>query len=179
MKTQILETKNSTYINFGGNLFVSSKKTREIISLDLSTQNADQMGRINSNNWKVIGNFDTKELGLDFYNQSKYEVGLERKEQSIKMRQKWETEHFEKWNKIKDLTVIPATLANIKIVLTQLNFQNWGAWNLPKMTIGYSANQFDCDGLTASTMKFDNAIEGETMFKVGGKRGYLSKYISL
>ena len=179
MKTQILETKNSTYINFGGNLFVSSKKTREIISLDLSTQNVDQLARINSPDWGEVGEFETKELALEFHTNQVYLAGLESKQVNIERVEKWEAEKRDQWNSIKDLPVIPATLENIKIVLQHLNAQNWGFWTLPKMTIGYSANQFDCDGLTASTMKFDNAIEGENMFKVGGKRGYLSKYISL
>lgn len=81
---------------------------------------------------------------------------------------------------------IPATCGNIKLIAKWLNNQNWGGWNLPTMTIGYSANQYDCDGVNATTITLnspisdpDRGIENETKFKVGGKRGHLNKYKSL
>ncbi|MDA3906505.1 MAG: hypothetical protein PF484_10565 [Bacteroidales bacterium] len=74
------------------------------------------------------------------------------------------------------MEIIPSTLENIKIVLQILNLQNWGTWKLPKMSIGYSAHQYDCDGKIASTIKFDFPIDGETKFKVGGKNGHLNHY---
>jgi len=80
---------------------------------------------------------------------------------------------------IKDLEVIPSTIENIRTVLLHLNSSNWGGWKLPKMSISYSAAQFDCDGVQASTMKLDSAVEGSKMFKVGGKNGHLSKYTRL
>ena len=81
---------------------------------------------------------------------------------------------------------IPTTVENVRLVLRFLNEQNWGGWSLPKMTIGYSANQYDCDGYTATTIKLDSPISDEemeitkeTMFKIGGKRGHLEKYQAL
>lgn len=78
---------------------------------------------------------------------------------------------------------IPATVANIRIVLRYLNLSNWGGWSLPAMTIGYSAAQYDCEGHIATAIKLDRPISdedmgivNEKMFKVGGKNGYLPKY---
>ena len=92
-------------------------------------------------------------------------------------------ERNEAWERLSKLDVIPATVENIKIVLTHLNEQNWGNWDLPRLSIGYSAHQYDCDGKIASTIKLDKpisdpeyGIENETMFKVGGKKGHLTKY---
>lgn len=79
--------------------------------------------------------------------------------------------------------VIETTYENIGIVLRYLNTINWGGWDLPKMTIGYSCNQYDCDGEIATTMKLDQAIklyededETESMFQVGAPFGHLTKY---
>lgn len=79
--------------------------------------------------------------------------------------------------------VIPTTYDNIGIVLRYLNTINWGVWELPKMTIGYSCNQYDCDGKQASTMILDKKIdifgdgtEFENKFQVGAPHGHLMKY---
>lgn len=81
--------------------------------------------------------------------------------------------------------VIPTTYENIGVVLRYLNTQNWGGWSLPKMTIGYSCNQYDCDGRIATTMKLDRPInitpdwdtkEMESMFVYGAPHGHLTKY---
>ena len=65
-------------------------------------------------------------------------------------------------------------------LLRYLNTQNWGLWRLPKMTIGYQCNQYDCDGKQATTIKLDkpivvNDVPG-TMFEVGAPMGHLTKY---
>jgi hypothetical protein len=77
--------------------------------------------------------------------------------------------------------VIPTTAENVAIVLRYLNTRNWGGWELPKMTIGYTCSQYDCDGKQASAMKLDKAIpdgyDGKSdKFCVGAPRGYLNKY---
>lgn len=81
---------------------------------------------------------------------------------------------------------IPATVENVRLLLSFLNEQNWGGWSLPAMTISYTANQYGCDGSVATTIKLDEpisdeemGIENETMFKIGGKRGHLNNYKSL
>jgi hypothetical protein len=90
------------------------------------------------------------------------------------------------WESLSKLDVIPATVDNIKIVLHHLNGQNWGSWTLPKMSIHYSAHQYDCDGVMATTIKLDSPIscsdreiKNERFFKVGGKPGHLTKYQKL
>ena len=65
-------------------------------------------------------------------------------------------------------------------LLRYLNTQNWGVWKLPKMTISYQCNQYDCDGKQATTIKLDspimvNDVPG-TMFQVGAPHGHLMKY---
>jgi len=81
---------------------------------------------------------------------------------------------------------IPTTYENIGIVLRGLNAQNWGGWELPKMTIGYRCNQYNCDGKIASTMVLDKPIniaydpetdkDMESRFEFGAPRGHLTKY---
>lgn len=81
--------------------------------------------------------------------------------------------------------VIKTTYENISIVLRYLNTMNWGSWDLPKMSIGYTCHQYDCDGKIASTMKLDKPIklyeddeddETSSMFQTGAPHGHLSKY---
>ena len=83
----------------------------------------------------------------------------------------------------KELFSGEVTETNAKTVhalLRYLNTQNWGGWDLPKMTIGYACHQYDCDGKTATTIKLDAPINvgGEmgTMFEYGAPRGHLTKY---
>ena len=87
-----------------------------------------------------------------------------------------ETKQAENWNELSSLEIIPATHENIRIVLKYLHTQNWGGWELPRMALSYSAAQYDCDGVTATTMKFDKKIDGISKFKVGGKFGHLNQY---
>lgn len=76
--------------------------------------------------------------------------------------------------------VTDSTPENIYILLRYLNTVNWGIWSLPKMTIGYSCHQYDCEGRTATTIKLDKPIKywdkPENMFVYGNPRGYLDKY---
>ena len=77
-------------------------------------------------------------------------------------------------------SVIETNYRNICIVLSMLNLQNWGSWELPTMTIGYSCNQYDCDGKQATGMILDRPIDvdGEQIskFSIGAPHGYLMKY---
>lgn len=74
----------------------------------------------------------------------------------------------------------PSTIENIRILLLYLNDKNWGAWELPAMEIGYTCNQYDCDGRIATTITLDRRIDyrgrKEKRFVVGAPRGHLSKY---
>lgn len=76
--------------------------------------------------------------------------------------------------------VLESNSSNIYLLLELLNTQNWGGWELPKMTIGYSCAQYDCDGKQATTIKLDEPIEydGELLikFEVGAPLRHLTKY---
>lgn len=76
--------------------------------------------------------------------------------------------------------VIETNAKSVYLLLRYLNSKNWGTWRLPKMTIGYQCNQYDCDGKTATTIKLDQPIKvaGEmgTQFVYGAPRGHLEKY---
>lgn len=84
---------------------------------------------------------------------------------------------------------IPATEDNIYIVARALQTENWGSWNLPKMTVGYRASQYDCDGKIAVTFVFDEPIpvyrmrtalgDSATKFAFGAPLGHLEKYYKL
>ena len=76
--------------------------------------------------------------------------------------------------------VLVSNYANIYLLLTYLNGQNWGGWELPKMTIGYSCAQYDCDGKQATTIKLDEPIDDEgemvSKYQVGAPHRHLTKY---
>lgn len=75
--------------------------------------------------------------------------------------------------------VVESTLGNIAILLKYLNTMNWGVWELPAMTIGYSCNQYDCDGKTAVTIKLDEPVKGYTKLSIGAPRGHLTAYTNI
>lgn len=75
--------------------------------------------------------------------------------------------------------VVESTLANIAILLKYLNTMNWGVWKLPAMTIGYSCNQYDCDGKSAVTIKLDEPVNGYTNLSYGVPRGHLTAYTNI
>jgi len=104
----------------------------------------------------------------------------EKKKQNEQAKQSLEADFRVLENEIKEGKVFNANLENIRRILLYLNSMNWGVWQLPKMTCGYSAHQYDCDGHQASTITLDKPIDyyGEKVskFKVGGGRLHLTKY---
>lgn len=77
--------------------------------------------------------------------------------------------------------VVKANADNVYVLLNYLNCRNWGAWGqLPRMSVGYSCNQYDCDGRTATTIILDRPIivdgESGTRFEIGAPHGYLRNY---
>lgn len=102
----------------------------------------------------------------------------ERKERNEKIKKLHDAE-MEDAKKLFELEIIETTTENLRKVMMVLNSQNWGSWRLPKMTIGYSANQYDCDGKTATTIKLDKPIEGTNLYSYNAPRGHLSKYTNL
>ena len=77
---------------------------------------------------------------------------------------------------------IESNYQNIYTLLRYLQLHNWGGWELPAMSVGYSCNQYDCDGKTAVTIKLDKKInipstdESSDKFVYGNPRGHLEKY---
>lgn len=80
---------------------------------------------------------------------------------------------------------IDCTPENLLIVMQYLNSQNWGSWDLPPMSQGYNASQYNCGrGEIATTIVLDEGVKdytGKTVKKLqfGAPRGYLSKYESI
>lgn len=85
------------------------------------------------------------------------------------------------WNAVKDLRPMPATIENITAMLHYFKMEGCVGELVP-MTIGYSCNDYDCDGKYAVAMKLDKPIvvneEGETSDRIvcGAPRGHLTKY---
>lgn len=160
-----------------------------------------------SNEWMTSNNFSTNQptmnpISIDEIPSEVYDLIEEFEEMKISEKEKRTAFNIE-MQKIKDDKrnednqrlqnliangPIPTTIDNLKLILNYLNEQNWGSWDLPAMTIGYSANQYDCDGTLATTITLSKGIEYVdyfdeksivSKFKVGGKRGHLEKYISL
>lgn len=131
--------------------------------------------------------FDNMEVALNFLTESYHNSQVDRlvRASNYVDKSKEVFDQIQKdWESIKDdLNPIPATVDNIRIVLRHLNSLNWGLWQLPNLGINYSANQYDCDGKQATTIKLDEpvsdperGIENQTMFQTGAPRGYLVNY---
>ena len=79
--------------------------------------------------------------------------------------------------------ITETTIESITLLLYYLNSINWGMWRLPNMTIGYTCNQYMCDGKKATTIILDRPIEydGEmlTKFVVGNGPRHLTDYTQL
>lgn len=178
MKTKILSTKNlclEVRINEDGTLWLSNNGKTPTPAADCIISS---LGGIDT----LLSRCVDVDISFDDYREARKkaeETDYKRRLQEAKNRSKIEKTQTEA--EIAELQAaygeaIPATRENIRIVLRYLNAHNWGSWRLPKMTIGYSANQYDCDGHTATTMKFDKPIDGETKFVYGAPHGHLMKY---
>ena len=82
-----------------------------------------------------------------------------------------------------DGEIIESTPRNIYVLLSFLNTQNWGSWELPPMTIAYKCNQYDCDGKQVTTITLEKPIFYKggrvSRFQVNAPRGYLTQYVRL
>ena len=126
------------------------------------------------------------------YTEAEWQAELER-EQSAKLaakeaaRQRCEQlikEHEQAYHEVfGDEDVVETTPKNIYILLSYLNDSNLGSWKLPKMSIGYRCNQYDCDGKQATTITLDKAIvyDGKPArcFEVGAPIRHLMRYQKL
>jgi hypothetical protein len=175
MKTLIKKTKKNTYINYDGTIFQVIKSANGVEFTQVSPEVIQERGLLHPSNWADYG----EQLDIESAYYEHIRLNLEarkvKQEQSILL----QIEQLDKWNNLKKLDVIPSTLDNIRLLLIHLNKSNWGSWTLPKMTIGYSVHQYDCDGSNAVTIKLDKAIDGCKLYKIGGKFGHLTNYQSL
>jgi len=188
MKTLAKQTKRNTYIKFNDEAFRTNNhyENREFEKVDFDKLQDSQVAAINDPyGWvELSGNPKTIDEAYSAYIGFLIKIREAHKIENQKFEEKITREQAEAWEDISKMDVIPATVTNIKVLLKHLNAQNWGIWNLPKLSIGYTANQYDCDGKMATTIKLDRPISGvyienETMFKIGGKSGYLNKYQSV
>lgn len=100
-----------------------------------------------------------------------------------KDRLEWERQIKSEFDEAFSGGITESTIENITILLRYLNSVNWGTWHLPKMTIGYTCNQYDCNGKKATTIILNTPINyyGEmlTKFVIGGGPRHLMDYTQL
>ena len=126
-----------------------------------------------------ITNENLKEAYTKFCNfcKRKHEA---KKIQNEKEKQDLEADFRTLENEIKEGKVFEANVNNLSRILKYLNSMNWGVWQLPKMSVGYNAHQYDNVGRNVTTITLDEPINyfGEMVskFKVGGSRSFLPKY---
>lgn len=90
------------------------------------------------------------------------------------------------YNQILTIQPIPTTIHNLLIIMLKLSLNNWGVWELPKMTIPYRALSFDCGGVTAVAVTLDKKIsdsdrdiKNKYKFSILNPNGYLGEYTKL
>lgn len=113
-------------------------------------------------------------------NESNKAMVAKAKDNSARKAEERRMKHEENYNKLFANDITETNADSVYVLLKYLNDINWGVWQLPTMTIGYSCHQYDCDGKQATTIKLDEPIkvgdEEGTMFQVGAPRGHLSHY---
>ena len=87
-------------------------------------------------------------------------------------------------NHIDKSVVIDATAKNLYIIMRYMQITNWGIWKLPRLSQGYAANQYDCDGRTVVTVTLDKGIiteDGKLVreLQYGAPMRYLIKYTNI
>lgn len=135
---------------------------------------------------KYVRKFDNITDAINFLQESYHDTivnDIVKKSNYVDKSKAIQVEIEAEYNELLKSQPIPATIENLQIVLRYLNTVNWGSWKLPVLTIGYSSNQYDCDGKTATTIKLDEpisdperGIENQTMFQHGAPRGHLKNY---
>ena len=180
--TRILWVKE----NEDGSLFITDDFEKSIWNAGLLI---NQLGGIDKVKNRLQGEELTKEEAKTYIQERRAYIAEMKKNQAKRQVEK-EIEiakqrkaNYESLLERSENGIIETTYENIGIVLRYLNTINWGGWELPKMTIGYICNQYDCEGKIATTMKLDESIklyedENETvsMFQVGAPFGHLTKY---
>lgn len=173
MKYQIKKTNTNTYLTDNKEILIRDKNTKQFRPMterenEINTAHKDSIG------WTEIeANSHTEALTIYFESMTK-----KREARKIERAKMAKADVLE-WEKLSKLDVIPVTEKNLRIVLTNLSKSNWGSWTLPKMSIGYAAHQYDCDGFPATTIKLNKPLNGHKKYKVGGKMGHLNSYQKL
>src|SRR5690554_5194775 len=143
MKTLILKTQTNTYeviINENGtlSLYLFADKNRE--PFENTGQVIFNKGGVNN----LLKECEVIAITFAEYLENEQKEKKAKKDENL---QKIVSEYEDLLEKNK---VIEANETNIGIVLRYLNTHNWGFWELPKMSVGYSAAQYDCEGKLAS-----------------------------
>ena len=177
MKFDFYTTKRYTYIVAGNVTFqkkeqgypqvneeVPFEKVEAVFSIDIDSEVAER------------GAIEAYTIFCDFC-KKKHEA---KKIQNEKEKQDLEADFRTLENEIKEGKVFEANVNNLSRILKYLNSMNLGVWQLPKMSVGYSAHQYDNEGRNVTTITLDDPINyfGEMVskFKVGGSRSFLPKY---
>ena len=128
--------------------------------------------------------------------QQEQQAEEERKKAEIEQRKKAEEEAIMKAynellarygtdiNHIDKSVIIEATPKNLYIIMRYMQITNWGIWKLPRLSQGYAANQYDCDGRTVVTVLLDKGIitkDGKLVreLQYGAPMGHLTKYTNI
>lgn len=126
-------------------------------------------------------------IGWEPYQADSFEQALEIRFNEIENRRKLDLQKAilkDQQTKLKidellSLPEIPLTVENLNLLMIHLNSQNWGGWDLPKMSVSYTANQYDCDGTIATTVELDQPLNGKTKFSINAPFNYLNKYTNI
>lgn len=193
MKTKIYVSANYIYkVEVTGN-----EERPLVITREYSRERGNQWCAMSYNECPNVGQFILNQGGVDALVEKCKEVddladwvtehnaaAKETHEKNHAIAMQREAEHEQRikaeYERLFAGEVTESNEETVGALLRYLNTQNWGGWKLPKMTIGYQCNQYDCDGKTATTIKLDKPImvndEPGTMFQVGAPHGHLMKY---
>lgn len=194
---KILKTNTNTYVvdqNADGSITITYDGVKRISNAGMFIKN---LGGVPG----VLARCEECEYTLEgimeYFNEQyrmKKKAHEHRRQAALERETEWNAERVANYKNLVakyEGEAIPTTYENIGIILRYLNTMNWGGWELPKMTIGYSCDQYDCNGKTASTMQLDEPIDIRddeekakdgsspkmvSMFQVGAPLGHLNKY---
>lgn len=87
-------------------------------------------------------------------------------------------------NHIDKSVVIDATTKNLYTIMRYMQITNCGIWKLPRLSQGYAANQYDCDGRTVVTVLLDKGVitKGGKLVRelqYGAPMGHLNNYTNI
>ncbi len=82
-------------------------------------------------------------------------------------------------NELLEMEEIITNVENLYEIMKHLNNNNWGSWKLPNMSTSYTANQYNCDGVIATTIILDKPLKGIRKFQLGAPKGHLRRYTNI